>query len=541
VLNAAKLSIVLGLAVCLGCGGTTANTEDTVPPVEEPTGPQSQDIVHEYKGAELQGMRFTPEALEWPGVVPVKVKGRLPTLDKLRKKIAKQQKKKGKVKLNDGHVLVTLLNNSAGIKEQSGQDVDIAEAKTLRTEARDMLKVMYDQAGEAEADEVTLKRLAAIQVPLGEAEAVAYYEELVARFPASKSLQNYKTWLAYFYLRADRDADAAKIIEGWDIATVPGRSAYVVAWSKYRARDFAGAIAAINAAAAGWTGGGKPGLLRDVELIMGRAGAPVDDARSALALILPQGQPVLMVLHTYKLHEAYLFAGRYALAAEALDKAYDDAQDGDKITFRYNQADYMFRTGSPAAAAKRVKEAYDGCAAWAQCPAPLANAIAERMLLLARVYHNIFATSLDERYSRAAKVLYEVYLGITPARPDKAEVDGNKSNLDQHIANSKPEMGKHAKDAMQTVLGAHGEALQGCYDAVLQGNKDLQGSIKVTIDVNQDGTVPSVATEPAAGQDGLAAVAECTIAEIKTWSFPARSVPGLTRLIYPISYAPKTP
>jgi len=533
--KAAKFTIVLALVAA--CGGS--QTKDTTP-VEptEPTGPQPQDIVHEYKGTELHGMVFTPEALEWPAVVPVKVKGRMPTIVKQRKKVEGQQKK-GKLGINDVHVFVTLLNNSAGIKEQSGVQADIDAAMAMRTEARDLLKALAEQQGDG-VSEVTLKRLAAIQVPLGEAEAIPYYEQLIAKFPQSESLLEYKYWLAYFYLRAGRDADAAAVVDGWDLASLTdGQAAYVVAWVKFRARDWAGASAAIATAAAKWSGGGKPGLLRDIELIMSRSGASVEDARAALASVLPPDKPVLMVLHTYKLHEGYLFAGRYELASQALDAAFDDAQDADKITFRYNQADYMFRLGRPAEAAQKIKAAYDACAAWDQCPPPLANAIAERMLLLARVYHNIYATSLDEKYMRAAKVLYELYLGITPDRPDKAEVASNKGNLDQHVENAKPEMGKHAKDAVQTVLQARAEGLQACYESVLQGEPDLTGSIKVTIDVQQDGSVSGVATEPGAGKDGLAAVAGCLGDEIKAWSFPARTVPGLTRLVYPISFSPK--
>jgi len=53
--------------------------------------------------------------------------------------------------------------------------------------------------------------------------------------------------------------------------------------------------------------------------------------------------------------------------------------------------------------------------------------------------------------------------------------------------------------------------------------------------------VSAVASDPADGKQGLAAVGGCLSASIKRWTFPARTVPGLTRLLYPANFKPKTP
>jgi hypothetical protein len=531
VANLTRLFVLTASLTAMACGGSKDG--DTTPQPDVPTGPQPQDIAHEYDGATFEGMTFAPEALEWPGVPAIKIKGRLPKLDKQRKKLEKQKK----LGATDVHTMVTLLVNAADKADNAGN----AEAgNKARQEATMWLTKLAEQAGD-EVTEITLKRLAAVQFPLDEAASAATYQQLLVKFPDSEAAKDYRTWLAYALLRAGNNDGAAEIVNGWQPGAIDARADYVLAWVNYRARDWGAATAAIGSASTSWTGPGKPGLLRDAKLILARAGAPVDTAMTALRAILPADKPQLLTLHAYQLHEAYMFSGHYAEAAETLDAIFDNASQSDQVTFRINQADYMYRVGKPAAAAQKVKQALDLCAGWAECPEQLQKAAADRALLLARVYHNTYATSLDVSYANAAKVLYELYLGITPPPADKAEVDGNANNLAQHVQNSKPEMGKHAKDAMELVAKAHGEQLQACYEAALQSEPELAGSVKITIDVAADGAVGGVVTEPGAGKDGLAAAAGCIQKRVKDWSFPARSVPGLTRLIYPASFKPKAP
>jgi tetratricopeptide (TPR) repeat protein len=530
--NLTRSSIAVLTVSLFACGG--ASKPDTLPNSGDTgQGIQPQDIAHEYETIELEGMRFVPEALELPGVAPVTVK-RMPKLDVQRKKVARQKPKKPA----DIHVLVTLLADEAVARAKSGSPEDLEAARALRQEARTLLNEVYD-AGAGSADELVVKRLAAVEAAVDEAQAVAYYEELVTRFPESESAMEYKTWLAYFLVRAGRIADAAAVVEGWDPASVSGRSAYVLAWVKYTQRDWDAANAAIAAAAVGWNGGGKPALLRDIVLLMARGGSSVADARAALTAVLPEDKPVLMTLHTYKLHEAYLYAGHYALASEALDAAMEAAAPADRVTFRYNQADFAFRLGQPGLAATRIEEAIKACSEWAECPEATRNVVAERILLLARVYHNTYASTLDDAYGQAAKALYTTYLGLQPARADAEEVAGNLKNLDDHMQNAQPAMGKHTKDAMKHFLMARAESINACYEAVLAGTPDLMGTVRVTLDVSQDGQVEAVATKPGPGEEGLAAVAGCITERTKDWRFPGRSVPGLTRLVVPYAFKAK--
>jgi hypothetical protein len=521
----------------LACGGGAK--PDTIPdsPVTEPA-VQPLDVAHEYEAVPVQGDSFTPEALERPGMPPVNVK-RMPALAQQRTKVARA---KGKAKPDDVHVLVTLLWQEAMKAELTGTEDDAAKAKVLFTEGRDLLQVLYDAAGQGAGDELTVHRLAAATLTLGdEPSAIALYSELLRRFPDSADATDYKTWLGFLLVRAHRSADAMPLTEGWDVAAdaTPAGAAYVVAWVAFRQGNDAGARAAIAAAAAKWRGPvGREALLNDVKLIMARAGGSVEEGRSALVSALPPDKPVFVTLHMYKFHEALMFAGRYREAADALESLMDGAVDSDRVTFRYNQADYEFRANNPGRSAERIREALAACAGWADCPEQTKNAIAERMALLARLYHTTYATTLDTNYADAAKALYGAYLELT-GRSDANDVKGQLSNLEDYVANANQSTGRHGKEVMGIFIQARGEQPKACYERALGTQPELSGEVKVIIDIAPTGEVTGVVTEPAAGEEGLAAVGGCLQDRIRAWTFPARTVPGLTRLLFPYAFKPR--
>ncbi len=532
------LSALTSTLLCLAvaCGGSTPKTDTTPDQGDTPPAIQPQDIAHEYAAVELEGTRFEPQALGMPNMPPVTSK-RMPSLKKARATYAKQAKK-GKFNQTDVHVLVTLVFTAAETKMASGDPAQLEEAKALIAEGAAALEALRTSQGD-KATELVTRRLAVAKAWQGDHAGASELFAAAAAYDTTDNDEEYNTWVAYYKLEAGDVAGAAALVDGWDVNAVSGQAAYVIAWVKLRQWDGAGAGEAIVAAAKNWKGGGKKELLHDVKVVAARSGLPVEQGIEAIKSILPEGKPLLVTLHTYEFHQALLFAGRYADASAALDTIFEGATQSDQVTFRFNQADYAFRQGKPAAAAEKVKQAHDLCAAWDQCPDAIKNAIAERMLLLARVYHNTYATSLDDNYANAAKVLYGMYLAITPERADKAEVDGNAKTLEQHMASADKAAGKHAKDTMKNVLTAHGEALNACYELGLSASPELTGTVKITIDVDPSGAVTGVVTEPAAGKEGLAAVASCAATDIKTWAFPSRTVPGLTRLVYPVTFKPK--
>jgi hypothetical protein len=75
---------------------------------------------------------------------------------------------------------------------------------------------------------------------------------------------------------------------------------------------------------------------------------------------------------------------------------------------------------------------------------------------------------------------------------------------------------------------------------VLQSEPALTGELSLEIDIAADGSVNGITTQPAAGAEGIAAVGKCAADVVKGWSFPARTVPGRTVLVYPFTFAPAT-
>jgi hypothetical protein len=76
--------------------------------------------------------------------------------------------------------------------------------------------------------------------------------------------------------------------------------------------------------------------------------------------------------------------------------------------------------------------------------------------------------------------------------------------------------------------------LRRCFDhrAALQ---QVHGRIVFTLELDASGAVRGGASQPPAGQEGLARVAGCMLESIKEWRFAARRLPGATVVTIPLS------
>jgi hypothetical protein len=460
----------------------------------------------------------------------------MPSLAAQRRVVQRQRKKNP----DDVHVLVTLLWSEADALE--ARTASDPAARERRQEARGLLREIAAGAGENAADEVTLQRLAAAELALGDdAAAVALYEQLVTRFGTGARAGQHKMWLAYVQLRSGRSADAAQIAASWDPAadaTTP-EQAYIVAWVRFRARDWKGARDAIASAARRWTSPvGRAAIERDVQLMLARGGAPVDETVAVITQVSGSDAKKRSTM-LFRMHEAYMFAGHYKLAGEIFDRLAEGAIPSDLVFFRFAQSDYAYRQNDPEQAARRASEAWQALVACGdKCPAETRQVIVTRIGELAVRYHTVYATSLDERFAAASKQLYQLYLEI-PDRPDADKYRGHLTNLEDHMTSADASASKHEKDVMLGVIVARREALNACYEAVLSAEPALVGTVKLMFEVAHGGTVQGATTEPAAGKEGLAAVGACLADEVKTWTFPARKVPGRTVIVYPIAFKPK--
>ena len=525
----ALLALALATAACSAPakGGPTrpAGGGDVLP----------QDQSFTLKDIEVRGVVFEPQALGLPVMTQVTGRGKT-TLDRLRKKVARKNPD-----ADDVHQLATAL-----WAEASAAAGDPARATQLREEARSLLRKLKASMG-TKADALTLEMLATSELWLGDSAAAATaWDELVRRFPQHAGARAFQTWLALARLRLHKIADAAEQVKSWRLDNLDDSGSYVLAWVSFLAVDGETARAAITRALGSWRDSStRPIIERDLLLILSRSGADADAAAKVVSQISgdeTQKRYVLM----FKLSEAFEKDGRYADAARALDVVVDDVVKGqmppdDLVGFRFRQADYAFRLNEPERAAERAIVAHQALRACGQrCPPTTMQAVTERVLKLAQFSHTVFAKSQDRRHYQAALKLYRYYLEL-PDRSDAEAVRGYLRSLEETRSSADPNAGKHDPEVMLNVALARREALASCYEMALMREPALEGSIKLSVEVDHTGKVAGAASDPAAGADGLARVAGCAIDRARGWVFPSRTVPGKTVLDMPIQFRIQPP
>ncbi len=541
-----KLLAALALS-CLtvaGCGGGTVEK----PPVPDnptaPPAPATQDEVFKYEPAAVQGMRFEPEALGLPGMWKISIPKRA-NLKKQRKIAAKD-----KASVPDLQILAGLAwQESRTVAAKARKEPDDAkkakldeQVTALRTEARDALRKAYEKAGEGKADEVTLKLLSVAELTLGNQDAAAKaYAEIAQRF-AAEGASNAKIWLANIYLSQNKLTDAAKVVEGWQLAApMDPMGAYVLAWVRFRQRRYTESTPAIVYAATGWKSAtGKRVVQNDSLLFLSRAGVPVERAAQMEMQIVgdDKGDQYKAL---YNLSKGYEFSGYEDLAAVTLKMLLDGKVQPvparDQVIFRAELAYDSLKIGDPAgcadaaiAAHQKLAECGDACK---QDAANMTNAIKTYATLL----HTLYAHSLDESYYAPAKKLYDYYLAI-PGQDDTDVIKGYASRLDDTKANADPSKGKLDKDETQKLLKLRLNAVKACYESVLGAEPQLAGTVTLTVQVADTGEVTGAVSDPAKGAAGLAAVGGCLVDRAKAWRFPGRTLKGVTALVQPFTLSP---
>lgn len=530
--------LVFGVA----CGGGTKDAEGpTVEP--EPVKPPTQDFVfQDYGEIALEGQRFVPEAMPDPGMLRVLPK-KAPSVAAARKSF--KRAKEGK-KQQELQILATVLWDES--KKHTGTEPE--KETELREEARAALRE-YRAANEDGLDEVTLLILGAHETYAGDhAAAAQVYEEIVRRFPDSKTAQKNAARLAHLYLLTGRVDDAAKLVDPWTVSDqLAPEAAYVLGWTRFYQRRFDDARQALVHAATTWPGNSQ-GVDSDVVLVSAYGVTPVDQAVEVINTISAKvGNPTAKAQKVYYLlfldAKAYEQAGQFEEAAAALDAAAaaNPAMPGsDKVAFPSLQMDYYLRSNAPGKVADAALGAWEALAA---CdPAVCQNQAQQQQMLLenfeklALHFHTIYATSLDEAYYEPAMRLYRFYLQ-DESRPNHGKVQTYVSQLEETKQNAQPATGKHTKEMMGTALDFRKQAFVRCYETVLLAEPELSGSVKVTIEVEHTGKVAGAQTDPAGGKEGLAAVAKCIDEEVRTWSFPGRSMEGKTVVVVPVAFSPK--
>jgi hypothetical protein len=526
---------LLFATVAAACGGTSktiATPEGSGAGGEKK--PAGTDLTIDLDPIPLRGLVFTPEAMGRPPMLLVEEKKRQP-LEKDRQDYAKAADVEAK-KVS-GQVLATALY------EESKKQKDPAKDKALRDEAKKTLSEVRAAANAAGGvGEVTLRMLAVLDViDQDYAAASDVYAELVKRFPQSTYATDDKAWLTLCELRLGKNAEALATLNGMSPDPARPEIAYVMAWAKWRAGDDAGAVAAITAAAQGWKiESSKTAFVRDLLVILGRAGAPPDQGVKTVTDFYG-GKPPVAVL--YNLHNAYAYAGRWADAIAVLDKLIatypEQIAKNDLPKFRSQEAQYAVRLLAADKVASYEKEAI---AAYGQCGTKCSAAEIEdgdRSLRgLAITFHTIYATSMDDRFYAPAKDLYEMYEGL-PGRPDADEMKKHAADLELAKKANKP--GTHDKSLIAALVASHAQEIQACYEAALASDASVAGALGLTIDFDASGKAAGATSSPPPGKEGIAKVGACATAAARGWLLPARTIPGKTIVNAKFELAPAVP
>ena len=511
------------LALTQGCPAPAPEIKKVEPPVK-PEPPKSEDLSFDLEEVKLAGTLFVPAGFGFPGMVRVVPKGKV-TLEKQRKTFAKA---KANRKSAEAQVLVTLLWD----KSKELAQIDKATTAALREETRKVLQDTQAMLGD-QVDAVILQMLFTVNMWLGDdAAAIAAGSELMTRFADSGIASQLAPWVAYLELKNWQTAEAAAITAGWtlDDPKMDYLHAYVMAWASFRQRNYDAARAAIIWAARNWKSKATQGTVeQDLFLMLGRSGAPIEEAASLFAE-LTVGDTKTQAIWLFSLYSNYEATGYEALAAQALEQtltvAGDAATPQEKLSVRQRQSTKYLFANQPGEAADAAIDAYENLRA---CGAPcesLTGDLADHLTRLSSFFHTTYSVTLDDRHYAAAKKIYDYYLTLN--RPDAEKLRGYLGRLEETKQRAAPGTGKHDADTMSLLLGFRNQAVKGCYEGVLQSEPELKGSLQMTLSIKENGEVTGVATDPATGDAGLAAVAGCVEERARTWALPTRKVPGTT-------------
>lgn len=506
-------------------------TQTTPTEQAQPTKPPpSEDIaIEDLAEIKLEGQVYAPEGLTSPGMARVKTTGK--KLATQRKAFAKAKDAK---KVEEGRVLATMLWDEArNVPDQ---------ADALQKEAMDTLRQSHTAAGEA-GDAVLLQMLFAGEWRAGNMDAAMQYgNELIQKHPTSSVTKAMAPWVAYGYLLQGKNAEAAQVAQTWTLEDqgITYIHPYVTAWVAFRQGNDPVARQALLQAARTWQNKATwSNVEREVSLFLAHTGASVEEAVGAVTELAQD--PTSQYYWLYQTNEEYARAGRFAEASELLNAAAevggDSMKPADLVTFRNKQFNYELvelNVDRAADYAIQMHQAVKTCGAdCAQQAAPVADQISK----LAQFLHTIYSTTLDERFYAPAKKLYDYYL--TLGQPDTETLRTYSSRLDETKKLATAANGKHNKAVMDNITSlGRPEAIKACYVGVLQGEPTLAGALKVTIDIDPQGKVTGVTTDPAQGEAGLGKVATCVQEEIRTWLFPGRTLAGNTRVVRTFSFAP---
>jgi tetratricopeptide (TPR) repeat protein len=543
---------LVALATLAACGGPQ---EEAIKPGDIATVPNPQvtrkvtsgDVAFELPPVEIKGVVYEPTALGRPGMPLVEAKKKT-TLEKQR--AAVQGTKDPVQKQAQAAVLATMLyldskNNKANEKQLLG-------------DARQVLRDVAQQAGEKNVDEITLRLLGSYELLLEDYPAAEKaWQTVIDKDPKSKDNPYNRAWLGFALLKQFKNAEALAAVGSEKLDDKQPELAYVIAWAKWRNGDPAGAWQSISVAAKGWGSNPKRDELeQEVMQFAARANITLDQA-VAMANALAKARveqyeqsakvklsnderttrtkPLQYELIAKLALAGYGAVGRWSDGVNALTKAVEVAGDAvppnDRPVIRYEQADFTVPLDTPDVAAGYAKQAVESLqACGAKCADKDKLDTINRVYLMGRLFHILYATANDKRYYEPARDLYALTIPLLGDAATKTQAQKDAKVLETTFKNIKVGTGTHDKGALDALFHRHNPEVDGCYEAVLGANPKLGGTITMMLESDATGAIKGASTEPKAGAAGLSAVAGCIAEHAKQWKLPRRGMPGNTRI-----------
>lgn len=509
----------MGLAVALavvGCGGSPRPHKVAVA-AESSARPGPRDLVLEAPEALAVTVPRPRAVAGWPAL-PATWAVAEDNLNRLRHRAAR--KRATEVELRN--FALALLQRAATQTDPNG-----TAAAELRKEAQETMD-RFSGRPAAELEPATLELWSYVLATAGRYDAAAKrlvaLRERQALSPFGQALD------ATVLLRGGLVADAEPL---FSILLTEDRNPffpYARAWLRFRRGDLRGGYLDLVAAAKSWGEKAPTGLNNELAMMAAYARVPVAEAAAAVKLLPSEGSENIRALAT-----EYRRAGEYRLALETLALL----GDADKVYLAMRmrrRSDLHYRLAEPGPAARQLIEAMHRAAECTSSEprcAELAPKLLERAIDMASFFHTVYQTTQDAAYFDATRQLYD-------ALGDKARTDigQRQRDLERYKVGADPSAGVHAPEVMIPFVQARVDAVEGCYRVGLAVDPDLGGTIEMTWAIDASGSVTGVASNPAPGEQGLAAVAGCIALRSRSWRYPSRVVPGETRLTVRYELAP---
>ena len=327
-------------------------------------------------------------------------------------------------------------------------------------------------------------------------------------------------------LRGKRFEDAGPLFSVPLPADVDPYLPYSRAWLRFQAADLRGSYVDMAAAAKHWAEQAPAAFDSELAMMAAHARVPAAEVSRLLAQLPGDRAEKLHVLAT-----AYRKVGEYRFALETLAMLGDAAGVRRAVRFR-RRSDLHYQLGEPASAAEQLLVAMDriassSCSDDPQRCSQVRSKLNERAIDMARFFHTVYVTTQDPAYFGPARDLYAALVRTSGRRQDLQQA---LRDLEHYKLAAKPHTGLHAAEILAPFVHARVDTVAGCYRAALVSESELSGVMRITWSIDASGAVTGAASEPPKGQSGIARVADCVMAQGRGWRYPARVVPGETRL-----------